>query len=147
MNYSTKCAKWNNIAIILGDFNARVYTIEGPAAATVFGRYHFDRGADVDQAEIALQNTSIGITDNRARMIELATTHKMVAMNAQFRSHNSERITYKCLGTKWYHPIIGDRYEQMDYFLIKTRWRNMFKWCGSLTHYDLHTIRPCQRAN
>ena len=49
----------NNITIILGDFNARVYTIEGPATATVFGRYHFNRGAEEDQAETALQNASI----------------------------------------------------------------------------------------
>jgi len=69
----------DKITIILGDFNARVYSVEGPAAATVFGRYHFNRGADEDQAERALQNASIGVTDNRARMIELATTHNMVA--------------------------------------------------------------------
>ena len=67
----------NNIIIILGDFNARVYSIEGSAAATVFDTYHFNRGADEDQAERTLQNASIGVTDNRARMIELATTHTM----------------------------------------------------------------------
>ena len=72
----------------------------------------------------------MGVIDNRARMLELATTHNMVAMNTQFNGPNSERITYKRLGAKWYRPIIGDRYEQMDYFLTKTRWRKIVKWCG-----------------
>ena len=61
----------DNNVIILGDFNARVYTLEGPAAPAVFGRYQFHRGAEIEQEE-DLNNASLGVIDNRARMLEMA---------------------------------------------------------------------------
>ena len=58
-------------------------------------------------------------------------------MNTQFIGPNHERVTWKALETKAHFPIVGDYYEQMDYFLIKSRWRKMIKWCGSIMHFDL----------
>jgi len=112
----------DNIIILLGDFNARVYTIEGPAAAAVFGRYYFNRGAEEGQEQATLQNASMGVNDNRARLLEIATNHNMVTMNTQFQVPNHQRITYRCLGTKWWHPVIGDKYEQMEFLLVGKRW-------------------------
>ena len=83
----------DNIIILLGDFNARVYTIEGPAAAAVFGRYYFNRGAEEGQEQATLQNASIGVNDNRARLLEIASNHNLVAMNTQFQVPNHQRIT------------------------------------------------------
>lgn len=58
-------------------------------------------------------------------------------MNTQFMGPNHERVTWRSLRTKERHPVVGNHYEQMDYFLIKSRWRNMVKWCGDLQHFDL----------
>lgn len=62
-----------NSLIILGDFNARVHTREGPAAVAVFGRFHFHRGLGAGTEAEELENASLPVIDNRARMIELAS--------------------------------------------------------------------------
>ena len=74
-----------------------------------------------DGDEEELDKASLGVVDNRARMIEMASNRKRVAMSTQFTGPNHERVTWKALKTKPHFPVVGNRYEQMDYFLIKTR--------------------------
>ena len=118
------------IVYLNGDFNARVQVQPDDTEVNI-GPY------TLEPTEHRLDSQGEQAADNRARFIALTNTHDLKAMNTYFPKPSQFLATYKEMGVEGPPYIRGSwnpnrlryeqRYEQLDFMLVQSRWKNSVK--------------------
>ena len=103
---------------ICGDWNARLIYPTSEEEELIMGKH------TLHEDPTAMNLFTAGMNDNRERMIELAKTYNLVAMNIRFRKRPEKLATYRAPGTSFGPPWNRGRYETLDYILAHDRWKN-----------------------
>ena len=108
----------NGPMCICGDWNARLIYPTSEEEELIIGKHTLHEDAT------AMNPFTAGMNDNRERMIELAKTYNLVAMNTRFRKRPEKTATYR--KTKetagiTNEPITKETDEQLDYWLVPNR--------------------------
>ena len=109
---------------ICGDWNARLIFPTSTEEEEIIGKHTMHEDSSVMNAFTA------GMHDNRERIIELAKTYNLIAMNTRFRKRPEKIATYRKIKETdgiTSEPITKESHEQLDYWLVPNRWKNSVK--------------------
>ena len=108
----------HEINLILGDFNVRLME-QLPHEADVLGMHIFR--TENDHIDLVSNKQQ----DNRSRFMDLCHEHNLVVTNTLFEKDLSKLITYRNATTPQFSPpFTTERFAQLDYILINSRWKN-----------------------
>ena len=109
---------------ICGDWNARLIYPTSTEEKEIIGKH------TMHEDDSVMNLFTAGMNDNRERIIELAKTYNLIAMNTRFRKRLGKNVIYRKIketdGIST-EPITKETHEQLDYWLILNRWKNSIK--------------------
>ena len=105
--------------LIGGDFNARLQKPTDDEEKSIIGAHTF-QGHIPNTAEMAED-----MLENRQLLISLCREQDMLALNTQYRKQENKLATYRKTGAERTTNPTRANHEQLDYWLIGKRWRNM----------------------
>lgn len=111
----------HEMLVVGGDFNAKIIHLE-EEEELIYGKHY------LVAPEGTLENTNTNTLENRRLFLDFIRDNDLHICNLNFRKRPEKLITHKPLGTirsnsSWDYL----HFEQMDYFLIRNRWKNANK--------------------
>lgn len=103
---------------IVGDFNSRLKEPRNNKERKHLGQYTFEP----ETADNNIQEPKV--VESRAMFIEMCTEHELKVLHTLYRKPKTKVITFKEIGTTMEDVRTRGKFEQPDYILTPTRWRN-----------------------
>jgi len=119
---------------VCGDWNARLIYPTSTEEGEIIGKQ------TMHEDNSAMNSFTAGMNDNRERIIELAKTYNLIAMNTRFRKRPEKIATCRKIKETdgiTTEPITKETHEQLDYWLVPNRWKNSIKNVESDTNANI----------
>ena len=100
------------MTIVCGDMNARLgRPTENGDETGIIGRHGY--------AERELADEEHEVREKRDMLIQFCTLNKFIVTNTRLEKPNTEKVTFRRLGTPCGQSIGAGRYEQIDFILLE----------------------------
>ena len=120
--------------MVLGDFNAKINRRKNQREEKIVGNHTFDRENAGDP-----ENQDPTVRINRKLMVDFCRENEYRIVNTFFEKPDEQLVTYLEVKKKgevipWY---TRSHYNQIDFVLIKQRWKNHAQDCWSDVHANI----------